>query len=246
MAYRIRTSQYNFLQFSESDSVEVCNWAPQMMCLPMVNPNDVWFQFIIIADTEEEADDLCDLDGRSVLIGMSQQCQDVITIFSEKPVRNRISATQVLFYWQYGNPALLTNVDIGECFRFRVEVLESQSFCSNCFVRIASECHTSVLEYSNNENAFGFNYCASTDDGADGADCEPLILSFTAQSNLSIPWTAFLSNKYGNTPTVEVWTYNINGELEKPGILVKMDTFPPTQLIFDFGGPNSGILKITK
>lgn len=244
MPYSIQTSQFNFLQFGELDSMDLCNWPGEEMCLPVYSEDDVWFQFVVVADTEEEADALCNQDNAMVRVGIIQQCTDALAPYAQLPTRYRISPTQVLYGWQHGLPGITQDVEIGNCFRIGILVSE-QFFCSNCFQRIGNDCYTQVLQYSNDENAFGFNYCSggSADEGGD-VDCDPIIIQFNNQATMTIPWTAFLQAKYGSSPQVQVWV-NDGGELVVAGIRVAMDAFPPTELRFDFGGVSTGIIKIS-
>lgn len=247
MAYRIITSRFSFVQFEETDTITDCEFTPQQMCLPVYDENDVWFQFIIEADTEAESDDLCIIGQEPITLGIVENCGDGYLLqFSQKPTRYRISPTRVLYVWQQGLPNFTSAIRISECFRVMVSMpaINDQSWCSNCFQRIFDSCHTSVIEYSNNENAFDFNYCAGEDLGQDAAECEPTIIEFTNQATLTIPWTAFLQAKYGVTPNVQVWTYDTNGELVVMGQRVALDAFPPTEIRIDFGGVSSGFVKI--
>lgn len=248
MPYSIQTSRFSFVQFNESDTITDCEVTPQEMCLPVYDVNDVWFQFIIVADTEIESDALCQQGvDEPVTLGLVENCGDGYLVqFVEKPTRYRISPLKVLYVWQQGLPAFFNYIDIGMCFSIMISMpsINDQTWCSNCFQRIFDSCHTSVLEYTNDENAFDFNYCAGEDTGADAAECEPLIIEFTNQATMVIPWTAFLQANYGTVPNVQVWTYNVDGELELPGITAKLDALPPTQVSFDFGGVSSGFIKI--
>lgn len=213
------------------------------MCLPVYLPSDVAFQFVIVADTQDEADALCNIDTNPVSIGTIRACSDALTPFIGAATRYRIGPLQVLYYWGGGITTLL-DFEYGECFRIGVEVLD-QFFCSNCFQRIKDDCHSSVLEYGGDENAFEFNYCAGETVDQDAGDCDPLILQFTNQSSMTIPWTAYLESIYGQTPSITVWTYD-GSELVQAGQVVKYDQFPPTELIIDMGGVNSGVIKITR
>lgn len=244
MPYQISTSTFSFIQFDELDTISACNWADTEMCLPVFQPSDIAFQFIVTASTEDEADALCSLDADPLSIGTVEQCSDSLAPFSGSLTRYRISSTQVLYYWGGGIPTLY-NYEIGDCFRVGVEIFE-QFFCSNCFQRIASDCHTSVIEYSGTTNQYGFSYCAGTNEDTETAtECDPLILEFSNQDNMVIPWTAYLQERYGDTPTVQVWIYD-GGELVAAGIRVAYDTYPPTELRMDFGGNSSGVIKIMR
>jgi hypothetical protein len=218
------------------------------MCLPAYDEDDVWFQFVIEADTIDEANDLCDLTaGGIVKLGIVENCGDGYLVeFTQSPTQYRVSDTKVLYVWQQGLPGMLTAIRIGQCFKLMVSMpsLSANTWCSNCFQRIFDSCHTSVLEYSNDENAFGFNYCAGEDLSSEAADCEPTIIQFTNQATMTIPWIAFLNDKYGSAPNIQVWTYDENGELVIMGQRVALDAYPPTEIRIDFGGVSSGFVKI--
>lgn len=246
MAYRIISPANSFVQFGASNLVQSCNYADITLCLPVFLEDDVYFQFVVAADTEEEANALCDLTNSKVVVGLSNDCAGaLIKTFTEKPDRFRISPFQVLYNWSHGLPGFASVVEVSKCFVIKVTIDESVDACSNCFQRIASDCHTSVLEYGNDDNFAGFNYCNSEVVDADTQDCDPTFISFTNQSTLVIPYTASMMAKYGNVPTLKVWLYDTNGELVNMSVRQAFDAYPPTELRFDFGGPGSGIIKIS-
>lgn len=244
MALNILAPQHSFIQFSENTEITSCNFSDIHLCLPVYESDDVWFQFVIQADTEEEADALCDLENSAVSIGIATDCEGANLItFEAKPERYRISGLQVLYNWQEGLPGFTSVIDIGGCFFIRVTVNETV-FCSNCFQRIGNTCHTSVIEYGNEDNAFGFNYCNSEAVDGESEDCDPLFITFSNQSTLTIPYTAALQAKYGNLPTIKTWVQDEAGQLVNMMVSQRMDTYPPTELYFDFGGPATGVIKI--
>lgn len=245
MALSIQSPANSFVQFSESSVVTSCNFSDIHLCYPVYADDDVWFQFIIEADSEAEADALCDLTNELVEIGLSNDCEagNLIT-FSEKPQRYRIGSRYVLYNWQEGFPGFTGPVNIGDCFFVRVTVNETE-FCSNCFQRIGDECHTSVIEYGNEDDAFGFNYCSSEAVDTDSDVCDPTFVTFTDQGTLTIPYTASMQAKYGLAPTVKVWIRDENVQYVNMSVSQKFDTYPPTQLIFDFGGNATGVIKIS-
>lgn len=250
MAITLTAPRFSFVQFSESSAVQSCNFSDISLCLPVYESDDVHFQFIALTDTEEEADDLCDLTNDLIEIGIVQNCGDAFllnfkTEFDLKPNRFRIAPKQVLYNWTEGLPSFDSVIPIGGCFMIKIVINDLYSFCSVCFQRIGDSCHTSVLEYGNDENAFGFNYCNSAEEDIDGAeDCNPTIIQFTNDETLTIPYTAGLQAKYGNMPSVQVWIYDENSELVNMGIRVAFDAYPPTELRIDLGGSASGIVKI--
>src|ERR1044072_3547203 len=219
MPYRIITSPFSFVQFDETDDIVDCEFTTEEMCLPVFDVNDAWFQFIIEADTEVESAVLCQLNQEPIVVGLVKECGDPYRVqFTEKPTRYRISPLRVLYVWQQGLPAFFNYFEVGECFHIMISkpTIDDQTFCSNCFQRIYNDCHTTVLQYTNDENAFGFNYCAGEDLGQDAAECEPTIIEFTNQSTLIVQWTAYLQSKYGIVPNVQVWIQD-GGELVTAG-----------------------------
>lgn len=244
MALSIVSPPFSFIQFDESDTIQSCNFTDTEMCLPIYDEDDAWFQFVIQTDTTEEADALCTLNNDDVTVGIALACLDSdLLTFSEKPERFRLSDTQVLFNWQNGLSLFDTIISVGQCFHIKINV-DIYSFCSNCLQRISDDCHTSVIEYGSDDDSFGFAYCNGTaiDENADS--CDPTIVQFINKSTLLIPYTASLSAKYGDMPSVKVWIYNEDGLLTEMGVSVIFDAYPPSQISFDFGGSASGIIKI--
>lgn len=252
----ILSPTHSFVQWDTSDAIESCNFPDIELCLPVYADNDVNFQFVLETDTEEEADDLCDLLNTKIAVGIVDTtsiygCADgfLLEFTAQKPQRFRISARQVLYNWVHGVPGFATVVSRGECFRIKILVDDTYSFCSNCFQRIADPCHTSVIEYGNDDNFAGFNYCNSggedSGDGGGAGECEPTFITFTNIPYLTIPYTAALQNVYGAFPTIDVWTYDENNNLVAMFQRTTLDNYPPTQIHTDFGGPSSGIIRIS-
>lgn len=247
MAITIINLSNSFVRFDEGPGPDnVCGWEDLQFNLPVYAEDDVSFQFVVNADTKDEADDLCQLDSSEVAVSLVQTCDSTPLIsFSEKPSRFRISSTQVLYNWQQGFPGWPGPIQPNQCFKVQV-TLNEQAHCSNNFERITDPCYTSVVEYGNDEDAFGFKYCyggeVATGDLPDA--CDPTIIQFINQSTLVVPYTSLLQSKYGTVPTVQTWIYDSNGELTNMGITAKFDAYPPTQLLFDFGGPATGIIVI--
>lgn len=251
MALTIISPRNSFVRFGESDILSGCGFDDVAVCLPVYTDNDVAFQFIIQGDTEAEADLLCDLSNSQIHIGIVESCdQNYLLEFSGKTARRRISPTQVLYMWS-GLPGFATVISVGEC--FRIKIITSQSgneyeACSNCFIRIGDPCWTSVLDYSGDNNQFGFNYCGGADVGGAGdgqQQCDPTIIAFTNETTLTIPYTAGLQAKYGDVPTVSVWIRDTDGKLAEMGVRITFDDFPPSVIGIDCGGPASGIVKIS-
>jgi hypothetical protein len=244
--YRVISPRNSFVQFGESNATTSCNFADIVQCLPVYLFDDVYFQFVVQADDAEEADALCDLTNGMVVVSLAIDCVGpFIKTFTQKPDRFRISDTQVLYNWSHGLPGFDAVVPVAGCFVIKVVVNEVVTGCSNCFQRIYSDCHTSVLEYGNDDNFAGFNYCNSAGVDSDTGQCDPTFVSFTNAATLVIPYTASLLAKYGGLPTLKVWIYDVDGQLTNMSVSQKFDAYPPNEIRLDFGGPASGILKIS-
>jgi len=255
MAISIISPANSFIRFDETADPALCIWGNVNFCLPVYDAEDVYFQFVI-EGTEGDIDSLCTQTGDEVNVALVNECNGAaILTFSEKPDRFRLSTTQVLYNWTHGLPGFTSVVSIAECFKIQVTVaatpygypIETDVYCSNCFERIASDCFTSVIEYGNDEDAFGFKYCYGGDlpgETTPTLDCSPTIVTFVGVATLAIPYTALLQDKYGVFPTVQVWVYDGTGQLLNMGITAAFDTYPPTMINLDFGGVASGIVVI--
>ena len=247
MAITIKSGKFSFIQFGLTDEISNCDEGTIINCLPVYADNDIAFQFKLITSTPEEAALLCDLTNSHLEIGITDQCaDDFLMIFSGKTGRYKVNDNTFLYYWS-GLPGFSSVISVGECFRIKIRVNGSTTFCSNCLSRIGDACHTAVLDYSNDDDAFDFDYCGGSLIGeSSDVVCEPTIVEFTNKATLIIPYTTSLQDMYGPIPTIQVWISDpITGDLVDMGIRVSFDTFPPSLLKFDFGGTSSGIIKIS-
>lgn len=252
MALTLINSTNSFVRFNETAPAPDCIWGNIIYCLPVYDQRDIAFQWVI-EGTEDEINSMCTYDASEVEVSIIAECDGVqLLIFTEKPQRFRLSATQVLYNWQHGLPNFTSVIGVKECFKIQVLITEvygypeTVAFCSNCFERIAEDCFTSVIEYGSDSDSFGFKYCNGGDiDGTGvGETCDPTIVQFISVATLSIPYTAGLQAMYGDFPTVQVWVYDNTGALVNMGITVGFDQYPPNFINMDFGGISSGIVII--
>ncbi len=245
MALTILNSQHSFVRFNDPATEPDCIWGDINYCLPVYSQADIAFQFVI-EGTEAEINALCVQDASEVSIAIVADCNTTpLLTFSQKPQRFRLSLTQALYNWPHGLPNFTSVIDIYECFKVQAAV-GGVNFCSNCFERIAEDCYTSVIEYGNDEDAFGFKYCYAGDieGGGSALDCNPTVVQFISMATLAIPYTSSMVAKYGNFPTVQAWIYDGLGQLVNMGITIAFDAYPPTVINLDFGGPATGIVII--
>ena len=244
MAITIINPTNAFIRFNEAGPTADCIWGDISFCLPVYADSDIAFQFVV-QGTESEINALCEQDAGEVSVAIINECDDApLLTFTQKPDRFRLSLTQMLYNWEHGLPNFQSVISIAECFKVQVTV-GGVEFCSNCFERISDECYTAVVEYGNDEDAFGFKYCYAGDiDGETTTSCEPTIVQFFNVPTLAIPYTASLEAAYGAFPTVQVWIYDDLGQLVNMGITVAFDIYPPTMINLDFGGNATGIVVI--
>lgn len=246
MGYLILTPQNSFVRFDNEQPEQHCIHGEFKDCLPVVAESDIAFQFVVQAETSEEADALCDIGNSNMQIGMISECdqEDFDVLFDELPERYRISDLQVLYNWPHGLPGMIGFYNEGQCFFIKV-IVGDVSRCSNCFQRLPDDCFTSVVEFTNDENFAGYNYCNSGQTAVEGSTtCEPTVIQFVNKETLNIPYTAGLQSMYGTIPTVQTWIYDTNGDLVNMGITAKFNDMPPTSISFDFGGEASGVIVI--
>lgn len=248
MAYSITSPAQSFIQFSETGKIDHCIFDQLNFCLPVYEDRDVAFQ-AYVNGTDSEIDALCGVYGSPIAIGIVSACDDADFLleftanpYNEVPEIYRLSDTQLLLNWAHGIPGFTNVISYNECFKIRIQIGIVQ-FCSNCLERTSDNCFTSVIEYSSDENSYGFNYCGSGATTTGELTCEPLIIPFENQSTMSIPYTQMLRDSYGEVPTIQVWISD-GTNLVNMGITATFDAYPPNVLGFDFGGVATGIVVI--
>lgn len=254
MAVTIVSPTHSFVRFGEAAADALCIWGNINYCLPVYDPEDWYFQWVV-EGSESEIDSMCTQDGSEISVSLVSDCLAAPLItFSELPERVRLSTTQMLYNWRNGFPGFTGVVAVGECFKVQITIAatpygypeEEVTSCSNCFERIASDCFTSVIEFGNDEDDFGYKYCygGNLPGSDDMIECDPTIVTFVSVATLAIPYTALLQDQYGEFPTVQVWIYDGTGQLVNMGIQAAFDTYPPSMINLDFGGTASGIVVI--
>jgi hypothetical protein len=248
MAYSITSPPQSFVQFSETGTYTHCVFGDYTFAMPVYEYTDVAFQFYLTG-TEIEIDALCGPYGTDIRFGIVSACDDAdfLTEFTGNPYNDvpeifRLSETQLLVNWAHGLPGFDSVISLEECFFIRVQI-GATTFCSNVHKRITDNCFTSVIDYTNDENFAGFNYCSSGAIDTEEATCEPTVIQFTNVSTLTVPYTQSLRDMYGDAPYVKAYISD-GTNLVDMGITVTFDSYPVNTINADFGGPASGILII--
>lgn len=170
MAIKITTPRLSFIQLG---CPEKC------ICYPIVNEDELKFQILIETDTILQSDDIMasvpgnfnllivdGIDNCTQSQILANTIHDFAVSISGGPVFNfqriRISPKKVLLYWPYGLPLLNDFVNCEQVFSLAISLYFNSTLYVqrlNCFKKVCDTDYTSVLEYSNNEDGYGFNYC---------------------------------------------------------------------------------------
>jgi hypothetical protein len=172
MAINIKSPRLSFVQIEPYALAVICG--KEAISLPFSLPNDLKFQLLIQTSTIAEADSvmaesITNFNLRLVKGGLSV---DVATIQANTLLnystmnkhfsRYRIGLTTILLYWSHGLAAFDTHVSCEQCFKMAADVkigAITTIVPTNTFYRSCDPYFTSVLEYTCDENAYGFNYC---------------------------------------------------------------------------------------
>jgi hypothetical protein len=73
--------------------------------------------------------------------------------------------------------------------------------------------------------------------------CTPTIVPFTNEATKEIPYSAAMIEEYGSTPNIQVY-YREGTEYVLSDDANRVD-FNGVRILVDFGGPNTGIIKIS-
>lgn len=249
MALQIQSPAHSFVQFSETGTYTHCIFGDFTFPMPVYEYTDIAFQFYLIG-TSSDIDAICGPYGTDIRIGIVNDCESgsFLVEFTGNPYNDvaeiyRLSETQLLVNWSHGLPGFDSVISVEECFHIRVQIGTS-TWCSNVHKRTADSCFTSVIDYTNDENFAGFNYCFSgAIETAETATCEPTIIQFTNLSTLTIPYTQSLKDNYGDVPDVKAYISDGTNLIDM-GITVVFDAYPVNTISLDFGGPASGIVRI--
>lgn len=180
MPFQIISPQHSFIKFDGPFATNNCCEGDETFCLPMIEPDDIAFQFAIVCPTSEDSilvmTQQIDLFALFVLRGSSNAPTDIFgprQISSQIALgkyfeRFRINDTTIGFCWKETLAGTINNLDCGECFQFGLtfpinntsEGSFSFGFISNCMKKFCNDCFMSVLEYSSDEDDAGFFYCA--------------------------------------------------------------------------------------
>src|SRR5262245_8516892 len=117
MALTIASPEHSFVQFGEQEEIEGCGLDVDFK-LPVLEDNDIAFQFFIDTDTNAEADALCGADDDRVRVGLVDNCDNPFDLefTGLYPEKVRVSATRMLYMWTHGLPGFTGVYPVEKCF----------------------------------------------------------------------------------------------------------------------------------
>jgi hypothetical protein len=155
MSIVLSNPRLSFINFSDAP--------PPDMPLPIAAGSDIAFQVLLTAADEAEADTIGN-DTLKLSIWSMPESELLHDYYADGYYFTfyRLSATQVLAYWTNGLPDVDTYAPFDSCFTIVLLVVGTYTFIYNSVLlkHVFDNKYTSIIEYSCEENSYGFNYCA--------------------------------------------------------------------------------------
>lgn len=154
---------FGFEQFEAIEGFEDCG-EPVPGALPVYAADDVAFQ-LQLSGSPDEIDALC-AGWKDIKLKLLSGCNykdedtepDVIKTYTGRFKVWIRGTTEAILYWPHGLPGIENDIECDACFQLAVQV-NTHLFPSACLKRICNPCHTALIEYYCEENAYGFQYC---------------------------------------------------------------------------------------
>jgi len=155
----ITSPKYNFVRFGSPEENPCCDM-DNTFCVPIFSDSDNFFQV------------KTDADATLQLVLLRGTGNDASTL-SANTLRNWTSGDGLSFdkyntgpgayihVWQHAFFNFATYIKCDECFQLALIGGDAPVF-SNPFKRICSDCYTSIVEFYNDDNYAGFEYCNVT------------------------------------------------------------------------------------
>jgi hypothetical protein len=172
MSFSISSPAYSFVNFNALPDTDLCCIGDVETCLPLVQNDDLQFQFFVNTDTIDTANAMESIHINNIQLllvdgagstELHNWTLDDTLLFEVI----RTGPTTLTYLWK-NDLSSLANVLVpyDECFRLKLKVNYSgttEEAISNCFIVKQSDCYTSVLEYTNDEDYGDFAYCSAVD-----------------------------------------------------------------------------------
>lgn len=165
---------YSFIKFNSPEAENYCCIGDETFCIPVIYDTDLAFQFIISGANLTEGNTIYDTPLSQIrlllLKGSGNEEADILgnTLrdWTTEDVltfeKNRTARNAVTYLWRNILKDITDLVACNGCFQLAVKAQIGDNTIigiSNCLVLKCDDCFTSVLEYYNDEDYAGFDYC---------------------------------------------------------------------------------------
>ena len=172
--FYIVSPKYSFINFNIADTSEKCCMGDNIFCLPVVNDDDIIFQFNLnfdtLANTNHAWSAPHDVVKLSLLDVTGAELHNWTTTDSLYFEKYRTGLTSITYIWRNGLTGLADLIACDKCFSLHVSAdftlggtAHHKDATSNCLIRKCNDCFTSVIEYYNDDDYAEFEYCNITD-----------------------------------------------------------------------------------
>jgi len=150
-------------------------------CVPVVENDDLKFQYQINTDTADDDYAIMELNNEDIELLLLEGADNVAGTAPAATIRNytsqdnlyfekfRTGETEITCVFDQSLLSLETYIALDACFQLAVSIDDGVTsdliFVSNCFKRVAASCFLTLISFRCLEDQFGFRYC-NTDDFA--------------------------------------------------------------------------------
>ncbi len=169
MAITIVSPKYSFVQFNNPLPVLCCD-GDNEFSLPVIEEDDVLFQFSVVASTIVQATDIFNTPIANVHLKIKNSSGVVLRDWTSTDglvfEKYRTGTKTVTYQWRNAFKDFKTLIACNEC--FIIEINANYTIANGAvnltaesrpFIRKCDACYTTVLEYSNEEDYADFYYC---------------------------------------------------------------------------------------
>jgi hypothetical protein len=160
---------HSFVDFNPPPNAKECCYGVEIVPLPLVEENDLVFQFAITCQTPLQAEDIMNSNINDVaLIIENDLGVDVVNYATQNLffLRYRTGVTEITYVWKNNLVGIKTLVKCDKCFVLKIKAIvsingtnENLEKKSNIFKLKCDGCYTAILQYKNEKDYADFSYC---------------------------------------------------------------------------------------
>ncbi len=171
MSIIIHSPRNSFIKFGSSESEDSCCDSGEQFCIPVIEDDDLVFQFSIITETVAMRNSLWNRDpGEDAKLSLVRSLDPLdeaksFTVADGLYFDKYITGDKELTYiWRVPLFEFENYISCDQCFYLGLTIHWSDAeddilLYSNCLIRKCDSCYTSRVEYYGNEDYDEFNYC---------------------------------------------------------------------------------------